>query len=108
MASIIGEPFWMEPVESTSTAITVFAAGDFDGDGYDDLYVCQPAGLPNRLYRNRGDGTFVDVTEKAGVGLLDGTSAALFADLTNNGRQDLIVVRTQRSVAFYQPWRRYV
>ena len=31
------------------------AAGDFDGDGFDDLYVCQPAGLPNRLYRNRGD-----------------------------------------------------
>ena len=34
------------------------AAGDIDGDGFDDLYICQPAGLPNRLYRNRGDGTF--------------------------------------------------
>jgi len=34
------------------------AVGDIDGDGFDDLYVCQPAGLPNRLYRNRGDGTF--------------------------------------------------
>jgi len=33
------------------------AAGDFDGDGRDDVYVCQPSGLPNRLYRNRGDGT---------------------------------------------------
>jgi Flp pilus assembly protein TadD/peroxiredoxin len=75
-------------------------AGDFDGDGYDDLYVCQPAGLPNRLYRNRGDGTFIDVTEKAGVGLLDGTSSALFADLTNNGRQDLIVVRTSGPLLF--------
>src|SRR5881397_3340517 len=30
------------------------AVGDFDNDGFDDLYVCQPAGLPNRLYRNRG------------------------------------------------------
>ncbi len=39
------------------------AVGDFDNDGFDDLYVCQPAGLPNRLYRNRGDGTFEDVTE---------------------------------------------
>lgn len=37
------------------------AAGDFDGDGRDDLYICQLAGLPNRLYRNRGDGTFEDV-----------------------------------------------
>ncbi len=33
------------------------AAGDFDNDGFDDLYVCQPPGLPNRLYRNRGDGS---------------------------------------------------
>jgi len=34
------------------------SVGDIDGDGFDDLYVCQPAGLPNLLYRNRGDGTF--------------------------------------------------
>ena len=68
------------------------AAGDYDNDGFDDLYVCQPAGLPNRLYRNRGDGTFEDVTEKAGVGVLDGTACALFADFENRGRQDLLVV----------------
>jgi Flp pilus assembly protein TadD/peroxiredoxin len=68
------------------------AAGDFDNDGFDDLYVCQPAGLPNRLYRNRGDGTFEDVTEKAGVGVLDSTACALFADFQNRGRQDLLVV----------------
>ena len=68
------------------------AAGDFDNDGFDDFYVCQPAGLPNRLYRNRGDGTFEDVTEKAGVGVLDNTACALFADFENKGRQDLLVV----------------
>ncbi len=68
------------------------AAGDFDGDGFDDLYICQPSGLPNRLYRNRGDGTFEDITEKAGVGVLDGTACALFADFENRGRQDLLVV----------------
>jgi len=68
------------------------AAGDFDQDGYDDLYICQPAGLPNRLFRNRGDGTFEDVTEKAGVGVLDSTACALFADFRNAGRQDLLVV----------------
>ena len=76
------------------------SVGDFDGDGHDDLYICQPAGLPNRLYRNRGDGTFVDVTESAGVGLLDGTSAAIFADLTNSGLQDLIVVRHSGPLLF--------
>ena len=68
------------------------AAGDFDNDGHDDLYVCQPAGLPNRLYRNRGDGTFEDVTEKAGVGVLDFSACALFADFENRGLQDLLVV----------------
>jgi Flp pilus assembly protein TadD/peroxiredoxin len=68
------------------------AAGDFDNDGSDDLYICQPAGLPNRLYHNRGDGTFEDVTEKSGVGVLDGTACALFADFENKGLQDLLVV----------------
>jgi len=61
------------------------AAGDFDNDGRDDLYICQPPGLPNRLYRNRGDGTLEDVTEAAGVGVLD-------ADFQNRGLQDLLVV----------------
>jgi Flp pilus assembly protein TadD/peroxiredoxin len=68
------------------------SVGDFDNDGFDDLYVCQPAGLPNRLYRNRGDGTFEDVTEKSGVGVLDNTACALFADFGNKGVQDLLVV----------------
>ena len=68
------------------------AVGDFDNDGWDDLYICQSAGLPNRLYRNRSDGTFEDVTEKSGVGVLDNTSCALFADFENKGVQDLLVV----------------
>src|SRR5579864_3354785 len=68
------------------------AVGDFDNDGRDDLYICQPSGLPNRLYRNRGDGTFEDVTEKSGVDVLDFTACALFADFENRGLQDLLVV----------------
>jgi hypothetical protein len=76
------------------------AAGDIDNDGFDDLYVCQPAGLPNRLYRNRGDGTFEDVTEAAGVAVLDSTACALFADLDNDGYQDLIVVRSTGPLLF--------
>lgn len=68
------------------------AVGDIDNNGFDDLYVCQPPGLPNRLYRNRGDGTFEDITEESGLGLLDGTACALFADFENKGLQDLLVV----------------
>lgn len=74
--------------------------GDIDGDGSDDLYVCQPSGLPNRLYRNRGDGTFHDITEAAGVGVIENTACALFVDVDNDGRQDLIVVRATGPMLF--------
>lgn len=91
-----GADYWRTLLDG-ATGIDIYgnngiAAGDFDGDGFDDLYISQPAGLPNRLYRNRGDGTFEDVTEKAGVGVLDRTACALFADFLNRGRQDLLVV----------------
>ena len=73
---------------------------DIDGDGLDDLYICQPAGLPNRLFRNRGDGTFDDITDASGLGLLDNTACALFADFSNSGRQDAIIVRTDGPLLF--------
>ncbi len=76
------------------------SVGDIDGDGFDDLYVCQPGGLPNRLYRNRGDGTFEDITEAAGVGVLENTACALIVDVDNDGRQDLIVVRANGPMLF--------
>jgi tetratricopeptide (TPR) repeat protein len=93
-----GTDYWRSIMDAAA-GIDVYgnngiAVGDFDGDGLDDFYACQPSGLPNRLFRNRGDGTFEDVTEASGLGLLDGTAAALFADFTNSGAQDLIVVRT--------------
>jgi tetratricopeptide (TPR) repeat protein len=76
------------------------AVGDIDGDGFDDIYICQPAGLPNRLYRNRGDGTFEDITEISGLGILENTACALFADFGNRGHQDLVVVRTDGPVLY--------
>jgi tetratricopeptide (TPR) repeat protein len=76
------------------------SVADIDNDGFDDLYLCQPAGLPNRLYRNRGDGTFEDVTEFSGLGILENTACALFADFSNRGLQDVIVVRTSGPVLF--------
>ncbi|MFZ0537431.1 MAG: FG-GAP-like repeat-containing protein, partial [Candidatus Sulfotelmatobacter sp.] len=76
------------------------SVADIDNDGFDDLYICQPAGLPNRLYRNRGDGTFEDITATSGLGILDNTACALFADFNNNGRQDVVVVRASGPLLF--------
>lgn len=66
--------------------------GDFDGDGLEDLYISQPGGLPNRLYRSNGDGTFSDASRRAGLDILDDTSMSLFADIDTDGDQDLILI----------------
>jgi hypothetical protein len=71
------------------------AVGDYDGDGKDDIYFCNQLGA-NALYHNNGDGTFTDVTQKAGVGLGDRICvAATFADYDNSGRQSLFVTSTR-------------
>ncbi len=65
------------------------AAGDFDGDGLTDLYAVN-IGQFNRLYRNLGDGTFVDEAERAGVLFpVEGGYVAFFFDLDNDGHLDL-------------------
>ena len=66
------------------------AVGDYDNDGYEDLYITYLDGAI--LYHNNGDGTFTDVTAKAGVGNTGhwGTSAA-FGDYDNDGNLDLYV-----------------
>ena len=67
------------------------AVGDADGDGHPDLYATRLDG-PGRLYRNRGDGTFTDVTADAGLGrLTEPSSGAAFVDIDNDGDQDLVV-----------------
>ena len=67
-------------------------AGDFDGDGWVDLYVIRGLSGPNRLYRNLGDGTFEDVAASAGVDLdASGCSGPIFADYDGDGLLDLFV-----------------
>ena len=65
------------------------AIGDVNGDGRDDLYVCQSGGLPNRLYVQQADGTARDVSQAASVDFLDDTTCALIVDFDNDGDQDL-------------------
>ena len=74
---------------------------DYDGDGRPDLFV--PGGDGNRLYRNRGDGTFEDVAEKAGVAGQEGEAVgALSFDYDNDGRPDLYVTYLDRPNLLYR------
>ena len=67
------------------------AAGDYDGDGFPDLYVTQYA--RSILYHNNGDGTFTDVTAKAGVEAPGWGTSAVWFDYDNDGKLDLFVCR---------------
>ena len=68
------------------------AIGDANGDGLEDLYICQPGGVVNRLYLQNNDGTVRDVSEKSGTDFLDRSRAAMFIDFDNDSDQDLAVV----------------
>jgi enediyne biosynthesis protein E4 len=67
------------------------AVGDYDNDGYPDIYVTNYG--KNILYHNNGDGTFTDVTEKAGVAAGGWSVSAGFVDYDNDGKLDLFVTR---------------
>ncbi len=87
------------------------AWGDYDGDGWPDLFLVNfaaPLGVPDeqlaastatdRLYRNRGDGTFEDVTESAGVGAAHRGMGANFVDYDGDGDEDLFVTSWGRNI----------
>jgi hypothetical protein len=92
---LLGLPHWLPRIELRH-AMNTFAryggaVGDVNGDGLEDLYVCQPGGLPNRLFIQNHDGTAADGSQEAGVDILDCSTSALFVDLDNDGDQDLVV-----------------
>jgi hypothetical protein len=87
---------------------------DYDGDGLPDLYLVNSGPLdgvthhapgtarqPNRLYRNRGDGTFEDVTKKAGVEGAGYGTAAIAGDYDNDGHVDLFVTGVGRCILYH-------
>jgi enediyne biosynthesis protein E4 len=74
------------------------AWGDYDNDGWPDLYVCNtgpvfPSGAPNRLFRSNAGSTFTDATSNAGVAAgLEQHEGAAWADYDNDGNLDLVTV----------------
>jgi hypothetical protein len=67
------------------------AVGDYDNDGFEDLFVTGYGG--NHLYHNNGNGTFTDVTAKAGVAGNGWSTSAAWVDLDGDGLLDLVVLR---------------
>jgi hypothetical protein len=68
------------------------SVGDFNNDGREDLFLPNNYGQPNKLYRNKGDGTFIDVAVSLGVDFRDmASSTGLFVDYDNDGDLDLFV-----------------
>src|SRR6266568_840601 len=76
--------------------------GDYDNDGFDDLFVTYFG--KNVLYHNNGDGTFTDVSEKSGILKANGTYGlgVLTADLDNDGWPDIYVANDSTASALYQ------
>jgi enediyne biosynthesis protein E4 len=94
----------MPQIASTGAAVSV---ADFDRDGWLDFYVTTSAeGGLNRLYRNRGDGTFTDVAPDVGVAAVNRTGTgvsmgAVWADYDNDGYEDLFVYKYGRPELFH-------
>ncbi|HMP78495.1 MAG TPA: VCBS repeat-containing protein [Pirellulaceae bacterium] len=90
-----GNDYWADRIHNKrflhERAEIGIAIGDVNGDGLDDVYICQRAGLPNLLLVQQPDGTLLDVSKEAGVDWLHSSRAALFLDLDNDGDQDLVV-----------------
>src|SRR5439155_1368762 len=92
MSAALGhiDPGAMAGVPGNAYGMAV-AVGDYDRDGWPELYVTQyPHSI---LYHNNGDGTFTDVTAKAGVGAPGWGTSAVWFDYDNDGRLDLFVCR---------------
>ncbi|MCP4193346.1 MAG: VCBS repeat-containing protein [Planctomycetaceae bacterium] len=102
---IHGLQYWLTRIE-TAHGMEYFSKHglsivDINDDGLDDLYVCQPGGLPNRLFLQQQDGTAWERSAEYGLNLLDRTSSAVFVDLDNDGDQDAAIA-TMMGICLYE------
>jgi hypothetical protein len=75
---------------------------DVNDDGLDDLFVCEPGGLPNRLFLQNADGSATDVSATSGINLLEPTRACVIADFDNDGHQDAALTMIYSAVAIFR------
>lgn len=98
-----GVGYWAERIsrigDLAMTGHHGVAVGDVNGDGLEDLYVCDGGSLPNQLYLQQADGTAKEVAAEWGVAWLEDSRSALLVDLDNDGDQDLVVA-TIAMIAF--------
>ncbi len=90
------------PRKTTNLDYGGIACADVDGDGRLDVYVASAQGT-DYLFLNQGDGKFEDATDDAGVGSTGGSRGAVFADIDNDGDQDLFVTKATFHVSPVDP-----
>ena len=92
---LLGMNHWFERIQDQGSDVLRahpgLALGDVNGDGLDDLYVCQETGLPNRLFIQNADGTAREASATWGIDWLQSSRSALLVDLDNDKDQDLVV-----------------
>ena len=101
-----GASFWCERLVARMgvylRSLHGVAVADINGDGLDDLYICEPGGLPNRLYVQNADGTARDISVESGVDLLEPTRSALILDFDNDGKQDLALSTIYSAITIFR------
>jgi hypothetical protein len=99
---LVGMNHWYERIQDRRYYYLLstpgLAVGDVNGDGLEDLYVCQDEGLPNRLLIQQPDGSVKDMAKEWGVDWLHSSRGALLVDLDNDGKPDLVVAMVGRIV----------
>lgn len=101
---LYGMDYWVDRLEHRLYVNRLghhgLAIADFDGDSLEDVFVCQPGGLPNLLFLHQLDGTATEAAEPLGLNILDDTTAALAVDLDNDGDQDLVMLTVSGAYIF--------